>query len=503
MQLSKQYIIDKQAIPNSEAIFQLPEKVLQFGTGVLLRGLCDYFIDKANKQNIFNGRVVVVKSTDSGGANSFDKQDGLYTHLIRGIEDGQTVDETIINASISRVLSAKQQWNEILQCAANPQMQIIISNTTEVGITFSEDDVHAAPPQSFPGKLLAFLYERYKVFNGGAAGGMVIIPTELIVNNADRLKEIVIAQARANNLSEAFIEWVESENYFCNSLVDRIVPGKLPVDDKMAAEHKLGYTDDLMIMSEVYCLWAIESAKEKVLQALSFSVVDKGVVLAHDITKFRELKLRLLNGAHTLSCGLAVLCGFETVKEAMQNETFFTYVRNLMLKEIAPALTNSELSYEEARDFAVKVLDRFCNPYMEHKWLNITLQYTSKMLMRNVPNILNHYSKNNAPPKLMALGFAAYLRFMRSEKNDQGQYTGSVNGKDYVINDDKAELLYRHCRRKERKAFVYEVLQDEMLWNRDMTKLFGLVDEVANHFETITLITAENKNLLEYVAAHN
>jgi len=500
MQLSKQYIIHKDALQNSDALFQLPEKVLQFGTGVLLRGLCDFFIDKANKQNIFNGRVVVVKSTDGGGADTFAQQDGLYTHLIRGIEEGQIVDETIINASISRVLSAKDQWNDILQCAANPQMQVIISNTTEVGITFSEDDIKAQPPASFPGKLLAFLYERYNVFNGSAASGMVIIPTELIVNNADKLKEIVIALARANNLNEAFIEWLECENYFCNSLVDRIVPGKLPTADKTVAEEKLGYTDELMIMSEMYCLWAIESAKEKVLQALSFSVVDKGVVLAPDITKFRELKLRLLNGAHTLSCGLAVLCGFETVKQAMQNDIFFAFVHDLMIKEISPALTNDSLSYEEAKEFALKVLDRFRNPYIEHKWLNITLQYSSKMLMRNVPNLLNHYAKNNTAPKLMSLGFAAYLRFIDSERNEQGQYTGSANGKEYIINDDKAALLHKHYQRKNVPAFVYEVLEDEMLWGRDLNKFFGFTSAVANHLENIIAYNKEDKNLLEYMS---
>ena len=455
---------------------------MQFGTGVLLRGLCDFYIDKANRQNIFNGRIVVVKSTDSGGADAFEQQDGLYTHFIRGIEDGNTIDETIVNASISRVLSAKQQWADVLQCAANPQLQVIVSNTTEVGITFVEDDVNAVPPVSFPGKLLAFLHERFKAFNGSEESGMIIIPTELIVNNGDRLKEIVIALARFNNLSEGFIEWIECYNYFCSSLVDRIVPGKLQPAEKAAAEQQLGYTDELMLMSEVYSLWAIESAKEKVLQTLSFSTVDKGVVLAHDITKFRELKLRLLNGPHTLSCGLAVLCGFETVKQAMQDEVFYSYIYNLMMHEIAPALTDDNISLAEAKLYAQEVIDRFRNPFLEHKWLSITLQYSSKMLMRNVPNLLNHYAKNNTPPKLIALGFAAYIRFMDSDINAQGQHTGYANGKTFLITDDKVELLQKHYERKEMRALVYEVLADEMLWGRDLTSLFGFADMVTEYF---------------------
>src|SRR3954465_11822395 len=98
-----------------ESVFELPEKVLQFGTGVLLRGLPDYFIDKANRQGIFNGRIVVVKSTSQGDTSDFDKQDGLYTLCVRGIENGKKVEENIINASISRVLSAQNEWEQILQ----------------------------------------------------------------------------------------------------------------------------------------------------------------------------------------------------------------------------------------------------------------------------------------------------------------------------------------------------------------------------------------------------
>src|SRR6201994_3181267 len=110
MNLSREnlkHITAKSITKPAEAIAHLPEKVLQFGTGVLLRGLPDYFIDKANKQGIFNGRIVVVKSTDTGGADAFADQNGLYTHCVQGIEDGKKIEEKILNASISRVLAAK------------------------------------------------------------------------------------------------------------------------------------------------------------------------------------------------------------------------------------------------------------------------------------------------------------------------------------------------------------------------------------------------------------
>ncbi len=207
MQLSKNNIGKISPRPGldipDERIFELPEKVLQFGTGVLLRALPDHFIDKANKQGIFNGRVVVVKSTDSD-SSGFDRQDGLYTICVRGVENGKTVEENIINASVSRVLGAKTEWNRILQCAHNPEMKIIISNTTEVGIQLVDDDINAEPPVSFPGKLLAFLFERFKAFKGSEESGMVIVPTELITDNGAKLESIVLELAHQNNLDYKF-----------------------------------------------------------------------------------------------------------------------------------------------------------------------------------------------------------------------------------------------------------------------------------------------------------
>src|SRR6478735_4718266 len=191
-------------------LFELPEKVLQFGTGVLLRGLPDFYIDKANKQNVFNGRIIVVKSTGSD-VDEFAEQDGLYTQCIEGLIDGNAVEEYVINASISKVLPAKSNWNEILKYAESTSMQIILSNTTEVGIVLkTDDDIYADPPESFPAKLLAFLYHRFRHFNGSKESGMVIVPTELIVDNGTKLKDIVLKLAAINNLSSAFINWLNT-----------------------------------------------------------------------------------------------------------------------------------------------------------------------------------------------------------------------------------------------------------------------------------------------------
>ncbi|NCD70993.1 tagaturonate reductase [Mucilaginibacter agri] len=474
-------------VPNlvvpDEEVFDLPEKVLQFGTGVLLRGLPDYFIDKANREGIFNGRIAVVKSTDAGSTSDFDRQDGLYTLYIKGIENGKEIDEQIVNSSISRVLSATKDWESILKAAHNPHLQVIISNTTEVGIQLVQDDITRHPPVSFPGKLLALLYERYKAFGASPKSGLVIIPTELIVDNGKKLESIVLELAHLNNLEPAFMDWLESCNSFCNSLVDRIVPGKPLVNQIADFDQQSGYEDSLRTVTEPYCLWAIEG-NEKVKSILSFSEVHSGVIVTPNIEIYRELKLRLLNGTHTLSCALAFLSGFTTVKEAMSNKTFSTWLRQLMISEIAPAIPHN-IKDELKTGFINSVIDRFKNPNIEHQWISISAQYSSKIKMRVLPLLLNHYEKHDTVPEHFATGFAAFIRFMKTTSPDKDVFVGNINGNDYTITDSNAAIFQKAWSNTSLKVVVNKILKDITLWGTDLTRLKGFKEAIVQKLEAI------------------
>ncbi|OLY92119.1 tagaturonate reductase [Cnuella takakiae] len=459
-----------------DTVYELPEKVLQFGTGVLLRGLPDFFIDKANRKGVFNGRIVVVKSTAQGDTSAFDKQDGMYTVCVRGVQEGQQVSENIINASISRVLNAAEEWEQVLECAQNPELQIIISNTTEVGIELVNDDVRHHPPKSYPGKLLAFLLARYRVFRGSPDSGMVILPTELIPNNGKKLESIVLELAHLNGLEEPFIEWLEQHNHFCSTLVDRIVPGKPDAATFEALEKELGYSDELLTMSEVYSLWAIEGG-DAVREKLSFAAGEESIIITEDIDLHRELKLRLLNGTHTLSCGLAFLAGCTTVQDAMNDASVSTYIEQVMQQEIAPAIPYT-LPLEQAQAFGNKVLDRFRNPAIRHLWLSITMNYSSKMKMRCVPVLLRHYEQSSEVPQLLALGFAAYLAFSKPVETKGGKYYGRFNEETYLIQDDQAPQFYRRWNGLTPAALVKEVLSDATYWGHDLGSLPGFADAV-------------------------
>lgn len=471
-----------------DSIFQLPEKVLQFGTGAFLRGLADYFIDKANRQGVFNGRIVVVKSTEEGDLKAFERQDNLYTICLRGSQNGIVKEENIISSAISRVLPAKTQWSLVLDLAKNPAISIVISNTTEIGIQLVQDDIYQWPPVSFPGKLLAFLYARYVAFGGNPDFGVVIIPTELITDNGKKLESIVLELAHRNGLEAAFIDWLENHNSFCNSLVDRIVPGKPDENICKELEAELGYQDDLLITAEHYHLWAIEG-DETIRKKLPFHEVDKGLVIEPDIELYRELKLRLLNGAHTLGSGLAHLCGFKTVDEAMENALFATYLANLMETEIAPAIPYP-VAEAQALQFGRSVLERFHNPHLRHKWLNITQNYSAKMLSRVMPVFLKYEKIHDTFPEHITFGFAAYMFYMKPVRKDGDNYYGLANGSYYLIQDQKAAYFHQKWQIASLEDMVTAILKDQSIWQKDLSKSEEMRKNIVSYLESLKQLGA-------------
>jgi tagaturonate reductase len=303
-------------------------------------------------------------------------------------------------------------------------------------------------------------------------GGLVIIPTELISDNGKKLRAITLDLARYNRLEEAFIAWLEQHNRFCSSLVDRIVPGRPDAVALAEIQKYLGYEDELLLICEAYRLWAIEGPEE-LASVLTFAPADHGVVITPDIQVFKELKLRLLNGTHTLCSGLAFLSGFDTVRDAMEDEEFSGFIRDLMLEEIAPSIPIA-LPEGAARNFGLQVLDRFRNPYLEHRWISITLQYASKMKLRVVPLLLKRFADKAPVPEYMSKGFAAHILFMRPVKVEGGKYWGENRGIHYPINDDQAGV-YDDCWRRDAAIdeVVRKVLSNRTLWDTDLTLLEG------------------------------
>ncbi|MGZ8468697.1 MAG: tagaturonate reductase [Gemmatirosa sp.] len=454
-------------MPSAE-VLALPEVAVQFGTGAFLRGFIDHFVDAANRRGEFNGRIVAIGSTGSGRDRAFTDQDGLYTLVARGLAQGVAREEMRVVGAVSRALSAVTEWDAVLACARAPELRLVFSNTTEVGIALDADDrFDLAPPRSFPGKLTRFLYERAHAFDFAPDRGVVVVPCELIEDNGDRLREIVLALADRWQLGDAFRRWIETAVPFCNTLVDRIVPGYPSEADADALQQTLGYRDELLTACELYRLFVIEG--DPALRArLGFADADPGVVVTADARPFRERKVRLLNGAHTIAVSLALLAGCETVREAMTHPLVGPYVRRVMLDEIAPTLNDPQ-----AEAFAYAVLDRFGNPYIRHALFDITLQATMKMRVRVVPTIERHVARTGTTPALLALGLAAFLLFARGDLQARRRDAGLT-----IPADDQAERLRALWAGHAPDAVAQAALSDATLWGTDLTALPRLVDAV-------------------------
>lgn len=455
----------------------MPERAVQFGTGAFLRSFIDFFLDQARRAGRFPGRVVAIGSTGSGRPGLLEAQDGLYTLVTRGLIHGEPGQELRVVGSLSRALPSDEAWDRVLECARSPELELVFSNTTEVGIVLDPEDApDLRPPRSFPGKLTAFLHARATTFDHAPERGLVVIPCELIENNGDRLRSIVLELADRWGLEPGFLDWVRTAVTFCNTLVDRIVPGSPPDADRIAVE--LGYRDAMLTACEPYRLFAIEG-DAALRDRLGFPDTDEGVVVTPDITPYRERKIRILNGGHTATVPLALLAGLDTVAEAVEDATVGVFVRRVMLHEIAPVL-----GHDDAREYALRVLDRFANPFIEHALIDITLQSTMKMRVRVVPSVLAYADAHGDAPPYLALGFAAWLLWMRGHVQAERRAAGLR-----VPADDRTPELEDRWRDVDAgdpaalADLVTDVCADTSLWETDLTRVPGFAAAVTVHLD--------------------
>jgi len=386
---------------------QRPEKVIQFGEGGFLRGFVDWMLQKLNDSGKYNGSVVVVQPIEQGMCDKLSEQDCMYTHVMRGIENGEAIVRKDVIDVISRCVKPYENYAEYLKLALNPDFRLVISNTTEAGIAYVEGDkLDDAPPKSFPAKVTALLYERFKA----KLPGFIFIPCELIDNAGDALKNIVLKYADDWNLSADFVAWINNENIFCNTLVDRIVTG-YPKDEDM----ELGYIDNMVNTSELFHFWAIEGPAQ-LAEELPFDKIGLNVIWTDNLAMYKKRKVRILNGAHTSLVPYAMLNGFDTVKSCVDDEKMLAHLKKCVYDEIVPTL---DLPQKELIEYADAVVERFANPYIKHYLSSIALNSVSKFKVRVLPSILEYIKRFDKMPDELILSLAALIKFYKTDmKND-------------------------------------------------------------------------------------
>ncbi len=438
----------------------MQERILQFGEGNFLRGFVDYFINGLNEKANFDTSVILVQPLAQGMGELINAQGGKYTTILRGKQNGELVEEITKNTAVSRCINPYAEFDAFLEIANKPELQFVISNTTEAGIAFDAScKIDDMPAVSFPGKVTQFLYARYKAFDGAMDKGLIFIACELIDFNGRALKKCVMQYIDLWKLEDGFKAWVENACTFASSLVDRIVTG-FPRGEEEAWKERLGYEDKLLVTAEYFHLWVIEGMNDK-KDLLPLDKYGYNVVFTDDIVPYKKRKVRILNGAHTMSVMAAHLCGLETVKEMMDDENMGKYVRKGIFEEVIPTIDG--LSKAELEDFAGSVMERFENPYIRHRLLDICLNSTAKYKERVLPSLLGAI-ENGTPSKILTFSLAALVMFYKTDK----------------ANDMPAALEFM------KGATTKEVLANAEMWGQDLTKVDGLLEAVEGYIADCT-----------------
>lgn len=449
------------------------ERILQFGEGNFLRGFANWMIHEMNKKADFDAGVVVIQPIDQGLIKMLNHQDCLYTLYLNGIKNGKVLSEKEVIDCIQRGVNPYENYADYLANAENTNLRFVISNTTEAGISYNEDDkLDDAPQKSFPGKLTALLYKRFRKFNGASDKGLIVIPCELIDRNGDNLKKIILKYAADWNLGSAFVEWINEDNIFCNTLVDRIVPG-YPRDKMDVITEELGYKDNLVVEGEQFHLWVIEGP-ESVKDEFPSEACGLNVVFTDNMEPYRTRKVRILNGAHTTLVPVGYLYGIDRVRESLEDEVVGEFLKNALFNEICPTL---DLPAEELSQFSSDVLDRFRNPYLAHELMSISLNSISKYKTRVLPSVLEYVKRKNELPKNLLFSLAALIAF----------YKGDRNGTKITLKDDAAVLdFFKEVWSSNNIVEVAEkTLSNTGFWGTDLTEIDGLQEEVTIHLEAI------------------
>ena len=449
-------------------------KILQYGEGNFLRTFVDVYFDALNKNGQGMYAVNIVKPITFGTLERFKKQNNKYHIILRGTENGKTVENVYKVDSLEKVIDPFVDYQSYIDLAKDPELKIIVSNTTEAGICYNEkDEIKSFDGITYPAKLTKFLFER---FNAGL-DGVYLLPVELIDNNADELKKCVDKYIKLWSLPEIFKKWNDAQNFYCNTLVDRIVSG-YPRDEETKAhlEELIGEKDELMSIGEPFGLWAVEK-KGNISEYVKEGVHNIEVVLTDNIGYYKKRKVRVLNGSHTNLVPTALMLGAVTVYDCMVDEKLSAFVERTLKDEIIPYVS-SDISATTA--FANSVKDRFMNPFLDHQLVSISLNSISKWRARVLPSFKDYYTEHGEIAPNLTVGFS-YLMALYSSIEKQGdKYTVQVPNREIELKDDLPYLEY-FANGKAIKAFM----ADERVWGVDLTAYAGFAEAVLENVEKI------------------
>lgn len=434
------------------------KKVLQYGEGNFLRSFVDLYFETLNREG-GKWAVEIVKPIPFGSLDAFARQENRYHVILRGVKDGNAAETVYPVSVVEQAISPFDDFPAYAALAVDPALAVIVSNTTEAGICYHEGDSFDGFAEiTYPAKLTKFLYARFRA----GLPGVYLLPVELIENNADELFRCVEKYIDLWQLPEAFREWNRTENFYCNTLVDRIVSG-FPRDEALRERlwKLVGERDDLLSVAEPFGLWVIEN-KGKIADLLPAGHHNIDIILTDDIAYYKKRKVRVLNGSHTNLVAAGLLSGAETVYDCMTNKTLYRFFR-ASLEEIVPFVSSDRSMTER---FAVDVEDRFRNPYLNHQLTSIALNSISKWRARVLPTFRDFFAANGRIPEHLTVGFSCLMHLYRTK---------------YAELKDDAEVLSFFASGKPLKDF----LSDRTVWGEDLTAYPQFLETVTAQTERL------------------
>jgi tagaturonate reductase len=390
----------------TNSLLNAPETILQLGFGKFLRGYVTDFVQIANQQGHYWGRILVVQRKADHRTEAFARQNGLYTLVLRGLENGEMKEVKRVLGSVSRLLVAEEDWDEVMKAVRKPQLRVILSNATETGLVIEKADrADDKPPRNFPGKLTQLLYARWCATKGQDAD-IAVLPTELVVNNGPLVKNLILEQARLWNLDANFLDWVQNSVHVASTIVDRIVVGT-PAEEFLNQEcQALGYRDELLTGGEPFYLLAI-TGDEFIRQNFPLHLALPCVRFVDDLAPFRRRKLRLLNGPQMVLTTLGTLLDFALVREVVKDPQIGKFTQQTVYQEILPAMGTEDEAINS--EYARESLDRIGNPNIVHRLAGIRVDLTAKNCIRLIPSIRDYIALRDELPGRLLLTIAATL----------------------------------------------------------------------------------------------
>ncbi len=448
-------------------------KIMQFGEGNFLRAFVDWIVQKMNDNGAYDGHVVVVQPMPFGRVADLEKQDGLYTLYLQGIDEGKVTRTHEVIDVLDDFINPFTQYDKYLKYAESEDLETVISNTTEAGIALDVNDLDfEKTPTSFPGKLLALLRRRYEFFKGDMSKGLSMIACELIDNNGEELHRILLELAHLKGYEEAFITWLNEACHYTSTLVDRIVPG-YPRDEISTIREELGYEDTSLVKGEIFHLWVLKK-EPHIEKIFPCDKANLHAIYAESIKPYKERKVKILNGTHTAIVPVSYLYGIDTVRETIENEHLGKFAREFIFDEVIPTI---DLPHDDMVFFANSVLERYLNPFVRHELMSIALNSVSKYKARILKTVHDYINLKGELPTHALFSLAALMLFYRGYRGEE--VIALKDDESYIATFKKVWETYESD--KDVSKLVSTILKDETMWGEDLNKIEGFTNLVTKY----------------------